>query len=122
MHGESGEARTTILDEVAIVEIRGELDLAFTIKLKPELNAALRTPARAVIIDLEAVSLIDSSGIALLLNAFRRLDADGRQLAIACPTGSQRRAFEVTALDRQLPMYATRQEALAAVGATRPPQ
>ncbi len=116
MHGTSSEATSTILDDVTIVDIHGELDLAFSIKLKPQLNAALRSPARAIVIDLEAVSLIDSSGIALLLNAFRRLDFDGRQLAIACPTGSQRRAFEVTALDRQLPMYTTRQEALAAVG------
>ena len=122
MHGESSEARTTILGDIAVVEIDGELDLAFSIRLKPELNAVLRSPARAVIIDLEAISLIDSSGIALLLNAFRRLDSDGRQLAIACPTGSQRRAFEVTALDRHLPMYETRQEAFAAVGAGRPPQ
>jgi anti-anti-sigma factor len=121
VRGES-KASTTIFDDVAIVEIRGELDLALSIKLKPELNAALRSPARAVIIDLEAVWLIDSSGIALLLNAFRRLDSSGRQLAIACPEGSQRRAFEVTALDRQLPMYATRQDALTAVGAAHPGQ
>ena len=59
----------------------------------------------------------DSSGIALLLNAFRHLDHTGRQLAIACPMGSPRRAFELTALDRQLPMHETRQDALAAIGA-----
>ena len=76
----------------------------------------LRSGARAIVIDLEAVSLVDSSGIALLLNAFRRLDQTGRQLAIACPIGPQRRAFEVTALDRHLPMHETRQAALAAVG------
>ena len=35
MQAESSEENTTILDEVAIVEIRGELDLAFSIKLKP---------------------------------------------------------------------------------------
>jgi anti-anti-sigma factor len=120
VRGESNDASTTILDDVAIVEIRGELDLALSIKLTPELNAALRAPVRAIIIDLEAVSLIDSSGIALLLNAFRRLDRDGRQLAIACPLGPQRRAFEVTALDRQLPMFATRQDALTAISATQP--
>jgi anti-anti-sigma factor len=60
---------------------------------------------------------VDSSGIALLLNTFRRLDRAGRQLAIACPTGTQRRAFELTALDRELPMHETRRDALAAVGA-----
>jgi anti-sigma B factor antagonist len=106
-----------MLGDVAIVTVSGELDLALCSKLTPELNAALRSAARAIVIDLEAVSLVDSSGIALLLNAFRRLDHAGRQLAIACPMGSPRRAFELTALDRQLPMYETRQDALAAVGA-----
>jgi anti-sigma B factor antagonist len=106
-----------MLGGVAIVAVSGELDLAVCIKLAPELNAALRS-ARAIVIDLEGVSLVDSSGIALLLNAFRRLDYTGRQFAIACPLGSPRRAFELTALDRQLPMYETRSDALAAVGAS----
>jgi anti-sigma B factor antagonist len=105
-----------MLGDVALVAISGELDLALCLKVAPELNAALDSPARAIVIDLEAVSLVDSSGIALLLNAFRRLDQAGRPLAIACPMGSQRRAFELTALDRQLPMYETRSDALAAVG------
>jgi anti-sigma B factor antagonist len=111
------EPTTTMLEDVAIITVSGELDLALSAKLAPELNAALRSPVRAVVIDLEAVSLVDSTGIALLLNAFRRLDQAGRQLAIACPMGSPRRAFELTALDRQLPMHETRQGALAAVGA-----
>ena len=104
--------------DVAIITVSGELDLALCIKVAPELNAALRSSVRAIVIDLEAVSLVDSSGIALLLNAFRRLDHAGRQLAIACPMGSQRRAFELTALDRQLPMYESRADALAAVTAS----
>jgi anti-sigma B factor antagonist len=107
-----------MLDDIAIVIVSGELDVALCIKLAPELDAAVRSMVRAVVIDLEAVSLVDSSGIALLLNAFRRLEHAGRQLAIACPMGSPRRALELTALDRQLPMHETRQDALAAVGAS----
>jgi anti-anti-sigma factor len=118
VHEETTEPTTTTVDNVAIITVSGELDLALCIKLAPELNAAVRSPVRAIVIDLEAVSLVDSSGIALLLNAFRRLDHAGRQLAIACPMGSPRRAFELTALDRQLPMHETRQDAMAAVGAS----
>jgi anti-sigma B factor antagonist len=115
---ETSEPRTTLCGDVAIVTVSGELDLALCVKLAPKLNAAVRSAARAVVIDLEDVSMVDSSGIALLLNAFRRLDHAGRQLAIACPMGSPRRAFELTALDRQLPMHETRRDALAAVGAS----
>lgn len=116
MPGQTPEPRTVMYDDVAVVTVSGELDLALCIKLTPELNAALRSTARAVVIDLEDVSLVDSSGLAMLLNAFRHLDHGGRQLAIACPMGSPRRTFELTALDRQLPMYETRRDALAAVG------
>jgi anti-sigma B factor antagonist len=116
MREEPGEPRTAICDDVAVVTVSGELDLALCIKIAPDFNAALRSTARAVVIDLERVSLVDSSGIARLLNAFHRLDHAGRQLAIACPPGSARRAFELTALDRQLPMHESRRDALAAVG------
>jgi anti-sigma B factor antagonist len=107
----------TIVDDVAIVTVSGELDFAQCVKLTPELDGALGSGARAVVIDLEGVSLVDSSGIALVLNAFRSLNEGGRELAIACPSGPPRRAFELTALDQQLPMYETRHEALAALGA-----
>jgi anti-sigma B factor antagonist len=113
---ETSEPRPTLCGDVAIVTVSGELDLALCIKLAPELNAAVRSAARAVVIDLEDVSMVDSSGLALLLSTFRRLDHAGRELAIACPMGSPRRAFEMTALDRQLPMYETRRDALAAIG------
>ena len=110
------EPTATVRDDVVIVTVSGELDFARCIDLTPELNAALRSGARAIVFDLEAVSLVDSSGIALLLNAFRSLDRSGRQLAIACPLGPPRRAFEVTGLDRHLPMHETRQDALSAIG------
>jgi anti-sigma B factor antagonist len=113
----TSESKTIMAGDVAILTITGELDFALCVKLAPQLNAALRSRARAIVIDLEAVSFVDSSGVALLLNAFRRLDQAGRQLAIACPMGSQRRAFEVTTLDRHLPMHETRQAALNAVTA-----
>jgi anti-anti-sigma factor len=115
---ETGEPETTISGDVAVIAVSGELDFALCVRLTPEFDAALHSPARAIVIDLGAVSLVDSSGIALLLNTFRRLDESGRQLAIACPMGSQRRAFELTGLDRELPMHETREGALAAVGAS----
>ena len=118
MHDQTGESITCVLDDVAILTVTGQLDVALCVKLAPEFAAALRSPARAIVIDLEGVSLVDSSGIALLINAFRSLDQAGRELAIACPRGPQRRAFELTALDRELPMHETRDAALAAVGAS----
>jgi anti-sigma B factor antagonist len=107
-----------MLDDVAILTVTGQLDFTLCAKVARELDAALRSSARAIVIDLEGVALVDSSGIALMINASQSLDRAGRELAIACPKGPQRRAFELTALDRQLPMHETREAALAAVGAS----
>lgn len=118
MHDQTGGSTTTAIDDVAILTVTGQLDFALCVELAPELDAALRSPARAIVIDLESVSLVDSSGIALMINASRSLGHAGRELAIACPRGPQRRAFELTGLDRQLPMHDSREAALAAVGVT----
>ncbi len=118
MHDQIGGSVTSVLDDVTILTVTGQLDFALSVKLAPELDAALRSPARAIVIDLVGVSLVDSSGLALMINAFRSLDHTGRELAIACPRGPQRRPFELTALDRQLPLHATREAALAAVSAS----
>lgn len=118
MRENTARSITTVVNDVAILTVTGELDVVLCAKLTPELNAALRSSARAIIIDLEGVSLMDSSGVALLINAFRRLDHTGRELAIACPTGPRRRALEMTGLDRHLPVHETREAALAAVGAS----
>lgn len=107
-----------MFNDVAILTVTGQLDFALCLKLAPELDAALRSPARAIVIDPEGVSLVDSSGIALMINASRSLDHAGRAVAIACPRGPERRALELTGLDRQLPMHDSREAALAAVRAS----
>jgi anti-sigma B factor antagonist len=107
-----------VLDDVTILTVTGQLDFALCVKLAPELDAALRSHTRAIVIDLVGVSLLDSSGIALMINASQSLGHAGREFAIACPRGPQRRAFELTALDRQLPMHESREAALAAIGAS----
>jgi anti-sigma B factor antagonist len=82
-----GGSITSKLDDVAILTVTGQLDYALCDKLVPELEAALRSPARAIVIDLEGVSMVDSSGIALMINASQSLDRTRRELAIACPKG-----------------------------------
>jgi len=111
----SGSVRTETIDGVPIVVVSGELDLALAAVATPELNAAIRGGARGVVIDLSAVEFIDSTGLVLLLGAYRRLDAADRQLAIACPNRSAHRLFRLTRLDHVLPLQDSRERALESV-------
>jgi anti-sigma B factor antagonist len=95
----------------AIVLAAGELD-AFA---APDLDSAF-TEVRGeqrVLADLDRVSFMDSTALGLIVRAARELDEIGVELRVVLPSGSARRIFEITALDRVLPVAATRQEAVA---------
>lgn len=113
----ASEVRAESIDGIPVVIVTGELDLALAAAAAPELNAAIRSDAHAVVVDLTATEFIDSSGLVLLLSAYRRLDRAGRQLAIICPNRSTHRILQLTRLDRVLPIHDSRDHALKAVRA-----
>jgi anti-sigma B factor antagonist len=97
--------------DVAIVLAVGELD-AFA---APELASAFTEveAERRVLADLDQVSFMDSTALGLIVRAARELNEAGADLRIILPCGSARRIFEITALDRVLPIAETRVAALA---------
>jgi anti-sigma B factor antagonist len=96
---------------IAIVFATGELD-AFA---APDLEAAL-TGVRGeelVLADLAQVSFMDSTALGLVVRAARELRTAGATFRVVLPTGTARRIFEITALDRVLPVAETRASALS---------
>jgi anti-sigma B factor antagonist len=94
-----------------LVEVAGEVDIATS----PRLRAALaeRPPTGGLLlVDLTDVTFMDSSGLSVVLTLQRDTTAAGDRLAIVCPPGPVRLLFEVTGVDAELPLYATRAAAL----------
>ncbi|HEU5206179.1 MAG TPA: STAS domain-containing protein [Gaiellaceae bacterium] len=96
-----------------IVRGSGELD-AFA---APDLAAAFLEVrgAASVLADLERVSFMDSTALGVIVRGVRTLDEEGARVQIVLPRGPARRIFEITTLDRALPVAATPAEALAAL-------
>ena len=66
------------IDRDSRVVVSGDLDLATAPQLMSAVESLAATGARRVVVDLEAVSFIDSSGISALLRADQTLrGADG---------------------------------------------
>jgi anti-anti-sigma factor len=93
-----------------VVSARGELD-AFT---APELSAALEEAGAdsAVVVDLARVSFMDSTALGLLVRGVKGLGAGDSRVRVVLPEASARRIFEITTLDRVLPVSPSRDEAL----------
>jgi anti-anti-sigma factor len=83
--------------------LAGELDMANAATLSAELERAERDAAK-ITIDLRELRFIDSTGIAVLVAAHRRLDGDDDRLRlIRSDADGVRRVLELTGLDRELP-------------------
>ncbi len=73
-----------------VIEAAGEVDLTTAPQLREELLAAVGDADKpGVIVDLSQVDFIDSAGLALLVEARKRLSPDGRTLSILLAPGRQ---------------------------------
>ena len=83
-------------DGIELVLVEGEVDIATAARLISVLNSSVAEAIKSVIVDLTHVGFMDSTGLALLINANRRLSLRRKGFAVVCPPGSLRRVFEIT--------------------------
>jgi anti-anti-sigma factor len=99
---------------LVIVSLCGEHDLGTAPEIKSQLSAA--SAYRDVLVDLSRCAFIDSSVISALLRASNHLHARGGLLSLVIPAGQHtvvRNVFELMSIERHMPTYDSRQEALA---------
>jgi anti-sigma B factor antagonist len=115
------ETSATKLDDgVCVIAVRGELDLSTASDLEGPLEDAVSSGDPLVLIDLTECEFIDSTGIALIVRAWQRLDraaeGDGSGRVVICSDNDQvRRVLEITGLELSIPIHSTRDQALAAL-------
>jgi anti-anti-sigma factor len=81
------------------VVIAGELDLSRVAELRAELRDVVIGSDAHVVVDCARMTFVDSTGIAVLLEAHALLQTRGRRMLIANVRPRLRRAFEVLGVD-----------------------
>jgi anti-sigma B factor antagonist len=66
--------------------------------------------------DLGPVTFLDSTALGLVVRAVRELTEAGAEVRVVLPGGHARRIFELTSLDRLLPIAESRSAAIDALG------
>jgi anti-sigma B factor antagonist len=94
----------TVEDESGTIVVcpEGELDLAAADAFRTALQDALRRARRAVQVDLAAVTFIDSTALAVLVDAWRQAEERDVVLCVLRPAPNVRRVLDITGLDRLL--------------------
>ena len=97
-----------------LLEVTGEIDIASASRLISGLNDAVGDCDKPVVVDLSAVDFMESTGLALLLNAHRRLARRDQGFAVVGGDGPVRRVFEITDMVKTLNVQGDRASAAEA--------
>jgi len=89
-------------DGTVIVAIEGEIDLESSPVLRQALLDALPR-GRSMVVDMAGVTLIDSSGVASLLEAFQESRKKGRNFSLSAVNDTVMRVLSLAHLDTVFP-------------------
>jgi anti-sigma B factor antagonist len=96
------ELESVIESPRATFLLAGELDAATVPQLELALDRAEEAGAKQIVVDLEHVTFIDSSGLQALVACQRRFNGRGPELLIRRPHAEVARTFALVGLDKLL--------------------
>jgi len=108
----------SVQSDVSMLVVRGSLDAKSAAELKPEVIALGDSGAKKVLVDLDGLTLIDSSGVGVLISLFKRVRSGGGQVCFAGVKAQPKEVFRLLRLDRSLDICATVEDAMKKLGAT----
>jgi len=94
-----------------LVTVTGEVDYGTVAGVRERLFDLAAT-GRHLVADLDRVSFIDAAGLGVLAGTARRAAAHGASLRVVCARPRIRRLFQVTGLDRAVPLAGSLADAL----------
>src|SRR5213593_1172944 len=109
-----------VADSTYVIALAGEVDLYTAPEFKQQLLDVIAKGAKDVVVDFTNTTFIDSTTLGVLVGGVKRLRANGGQLSLVCSDRNITKIFEITGLDRVFAIHATREEALANLGAGLP--
>ena len=80
-----------------------------------ELDSAIESDDRAVVMDMEKLAYISSAGLRVILQTARKLQQQNAKFAICSLSGTVREVFEISGFDRVIDIHSSQAEAVAAV-------
>jgi anti-sigma B factor antagonist len=91
--------------EALIVDIGGEIDVYTSPKLRARLVGLVGDGARRLVVDLEDVEFIDSTGLGVLVGVLKRIRAREGSMSLVCSRDGLLRVFRITGLEKVFSIY-----------------
>jgi anti-anti-sigma factor len=110
------EATVRHRDDVAIIDLRGELDTQANGSLRDAYAEAAAFHPRAILLSFRSVGYITSTGIALVVGLLARARKDGREVTACDLSDHYRNVFEITHLVDLMRIFPDEERAVIGLG------
>jgi anti-sigma B factor antagonist len=88
-----------------VVDVGGEIDLFSAPQLKERISQLVDEGSGRLVVNLENVDFMDSTGLGVLLGALKRVKEHDGSLAIVCPPGPVHRVLTLTGMHKVFSIY-----------------
>src|SRR5688500_19616283 len=87
----------------SVVEVKGEIDVYTAPKLREKLIELVSEGKYNVVVNLEGVDFLDSTGLGVLVGALKRVKAHEGSLSLVCTQDKSLKIFKITGLPKVFP-------------------
>ena len=102
------------VDSAAVVDVKGEIDVYTAPKLREKLIELVSEGTYRVVVNLEGVDFLDSTGLGVLVGALNRVKAHDGSLALVCTQDKILKIFKITGLTKVFPIHDSVEDATGA--------
>ena len=92
-------------DGATVLAVRGEVDVYTAPKLREKLVELVAQGRYRIVVDLEAVDFLDSTGLGVLVGGLKRVRGHEGDLPLVCTHQRILKVFEITGLTKVFPIH-----------------
>jgi anti-sigma B factor antagonist len=100
------------LDEITVLKLTGRLDASSAPEMKSRVLELIDAGKIKVLIEMNGIDFIDSSGLGILVSCLRLIDKAGGALKIASLKENPKNLFQTTRLNRVFELFEDPESAL----------
>ena len=101
-----------INNEVIGINIEGEIDVYTSPKVKEALNDLIQKENYNIVVNLEEVTYIDSTGLGVLIGGLKKVKENNGYIKLICTNPQIKKIFDITGLVKIFGIYDNENDAL----------
>jgi anti-sigma B factor antagonist len=98
---------------ISIFRIEGDIDINSSPEVKRSFDTAIKGKKEKIVVNLESVNYVDSSGLATLVEILKNMRTYGGKLKLANLSPKVKGLFEITKLDKLFDIVSGEKEAVS---------